>query len=108
MAIHLFLLLLLSLQLHVCQTRASPDFPTVLNVTSPLTLAVQPACGPLNSTNFTEINTGIKLTATRYAYFFFRCLANLGKNQGPLLPLGIPGHQTEVRTIFAPVFQASF
>jgi hypothetical protein len=46
-------------------TSAILDFPVIVNSTSPLTLAIQPACGTLNSSTFTEINTGITLSATR-------------------------------------------
>ncbi|THU83660.1 hypothetical protein K435DRAFT_733845 [Dendrothele bispora CBS 962.96] len=54
---HLALLLLLKAATSLAQ--AIPDFPVILNTTFPLTLAVQPSCGPLTSQRFTEINTGI-------------------------------------------------
>ncbi|KAF9461346.1 tyrosyl-DNA phosphodiesterase-domain-containing protein [Collybia nuda] len=44
---------------------ATLDFPVIINTTSPLTLAIKPACGTLDSATFTEINTGINLSATR-------------------------------------------
>lgn len=50
------------------QVAMSQDFPVVVNITSPITLAIQPACGTLDSENFTEINTGINLSATRFVY----------------------------------------
>lgn len=45
------------------------QFITAVNRTQPLTLEVSPACGPLGSNVFTEVNTGIKLNATKYAYY---------------------------------------
>lgn len=43
------------------------QFITAVNRTQPLTLAIQPLCGNVNGTNFTEVNTGIKLTGTKCA-----------------------------------------
>ncbi|GLB44402.1 hypothetical protein LshimejAT787_1700290 [Lyophyllum shimeji] len=56
------------------------DFPTLLNVTSPLTLAIQPACGPLNSGHAAEINTGINLSATRTIVAFGDSWTSNGAN----------------------------
>ncbi|THU79035.1 hypothetical protein K435DRAFT_576184, partial [Dendrothele bispora CBS 962.96] len=44
--------------------QAIPDLPVIVNTTFPLTLAVQPSCGPLTFQNFTEINTGIIIDAS--------------------------------------------
>ncbi|KAJ3821893.1 hypothetical protein F5878DRAFT_543796 [Lentinula raphanica] len=41
------------------------NFPVTVNITSPITLAVQPLCGSISSENFTEVNTGIQLGPTR-------------------------------------------
>lgn len=62
------LLLLSSLFSITQRVSAAFDFPAIVNTTSPLTLAIKPACGTLNSSIFTEINTGINLSATRYIY----------------------------------------
>lgn len=44
-------------------------WPTLVNATFPLRLAVEPACGSLgatgNATRFAEVNAGIALGATR-------------------------------------------
>ncbi|KAG6898387.1 hypothetical protein C0995_009785 [Termitomyces sp. Mi166 len=49
----------------VIKAALGQEFAILANASSPLTLAVEPACGPLNSTHTTEINTGINLSATR-------------------------------------------
>lgn len=59
-------LIFLAALIHAQVVWSSNDFPTIVNTTSPLRLAVEPACGSLNSVNFTEINTGISMAATRY------------------------------------------
>ena len=63
------------------------QFIAAVNRTQPITLAgkvidiqnllysnvqsaVSPQCGPFNSTNFTEVNTGIQFNATKYATHF--------------------------------------
>jgi hypothetical protein len=40
-------------------------FSTLANSTFPLTLAVQPVCGPFSSANYTDANAGVMLTATK-------------------------------------------
>ncbi|TFK37246.1 hypothetical protein BDQ12DRAFT_753316 [Crucibulum laeve] len=65
---------------------AAANFPILLNITSPLTLAVQPLCGALNSTNFTEINTGINLSATRTIVAFGDSWTSNGANGTVPLP----------------------
>ncbi|KII84196.1 carbohydrate esterase family 16 protein [Plicaturopsis crispa FD-325 SS-3] len=47
-----------------CVSRCAGDFPTIVNTTSPLTLAIDPACGSLDAENFTELNTGVVLEGT--------------------------------------------
>ncbi|KAJ7455802.1 hypothetical protein FB451DRAFT_1184096 [Mycena latifolia] len=54
----------LVLRLATAQTPVA-NFPILVNSTSPLTLAVDPACGSLDSVNFTELNTGINLNAIK-------------------------------------------
>lgn len=74
--------LLLFLRLSEAQT-----FPILLNSTSTLTLAVQPACGTLASENFTEVNAGINLSAIRYVVPCFDHLvwsSNKPQNAGDL------------------------
>lgn len=56
---------LLALVALLCPTVLAGSWPNLVNVTSPLTLATEPACGSLNGTNFTDINAGINLNATR-------------------------------------------
>ncbi|KAH0580090.1 hypothetical protein H2248_002900 [Termitomyces sp. 'cryptogamus'] len=62
------------------------DFAVLANASSPLTLAVEPACGPLNSTNAVEINTGINLGATRTIVAFGDSWTSNGANGTVPLP----------------------
>lgn len=64
------LLLLISplILFHLLAGSLAQDFSVLINSSSPLTLAIQPACGTLDSENFTEINTGIKLGAIRLVF----------------------------------------
>ncbi|KAF8064418.1 hypothetical protein FPV67DRAFT_1504971 [Lyophyllum atratum] len=62
------------------QGAIAQDFPVVTNVTSPLTLAIQPACGALNSPHAAEINTGINLSATRTIVAFGDSWTSNGAN----------------------------
>ncbi|KAJ7347504.1 hypothetical protein DFH08DRAFT_779710 [Mycena albidolilacea] len=73
--------LLLFLRLSEAQT-----FPILLNSTSTLTLAVQPACGSLASENFTEVNAGINLSAIRTLVTFGDSWTSTGSNGTVPLP----------------------
>ncbi|KAJ7592981.1 hypothetical protein C8J56DRAFT_486926 [Mycena floridula] len=59
---------------------AQVSFPSVVNITSAITLAIAPACGSINSENFTEINTGIKLSAMRTIVAFGDSWTSNGAN----------------------------
>ncbi|KAJ7167915.1 hypothetical protein C8R46DRAFT_898726 [Mycena filopes] len=61
-------------------------FPILLNSTSPLTLAVAPACGALSSANFTEVNAGINLNAIRTVVTFGDSWTSTGANGTVPLP----------------------
>ncbi|KAJ3929627.1 MAG: hypothetical protein NXY57DRAFT_1015934 [Lentinula lateritia] len=56
------------------------NFPVTVNITSPITLAVQPLCGTLLSENFTEVNTGINLSPTRTIVAFGDSWTSNGAN----------------------------
>ncbi|KAJ3848462.1 hypothetical protein EV368DRAFT_86591 [Lentinula lateritia] len=56
------------------------NFPVTVNITSPIALAVQPLCGTLLSENFTEVNTGIKLSPTRTIVAFGDSWTSNGAN----------------------------
>ncbi|KAJ7257769.1 hypothetical protein C8J57DRAFT_1342727 [Mycena rebaudengoi] len=60
--------------------QATNTFAIVVNSTSPLHLAVQPACGSLDSETFTELNTGIKLSAIRTIVSFGDSWTSTGSN----------------------------
>ncbi|KAF8882870.1 hypothetical protein BD779DRAFT_1749815 [Infundibulicybe gibba] len=62
------------------------DFPVILNTTSPLTLAVQPACGALASSNFTELNAGININAIRTIVAFGDSWTSNGANGSVPVP----------------------
>lgn len=64
------------LLLVVTKATLAQEFAVLANASSPLTLAVQPACGPLDSPNAVEINTGINLSATRYVWHSAHKLRN--------------------------------
>ncbi|TDL23160.1 hypothetical protein BD410DRAFT_170547 [Rickenella mellea] len=49
---------------------AKTIYVSAVNVTQSLSLAVSPTCGSLNSTNFTELNTGVNLKATKTVVAF--------------------------------------
>lgn len=70
---------LIALTLCSCFFRAlaDGDFPVLFNTTLPLRQAVDPACGALDSVNFTEINTGINLNAIKSICFLHRGLADV-------------------------------
>ncbi|KAJ7919493.1 hypothetical protein B0H13DRAFT_1989028 [Mycena leptocephala] len=70
---------LLFLRLSGAQTPTG-TFPILVNSTSPLTLAVQPACGSLDSENFTEVNAGINLNAIRTLVTFGDSWTSTGAN----------------------------
>ncbi|KAJ7246782.1 hypothetical protein B0H12DRAFT_1325002 [Mycena haematopus] len=61
-------------------------FPILLNSTSTLTLAVQPACGSLDSANFTEINAGINLNTIKTVVTFGDSWTSTGANGTVPLP----------------------
>ncbi|KAJ6555461.1 hypothetical protein DFH09DRAFT_1492825 [Mycena vulgaris] len=61
-------------------------FPVLVNSTSPLTLAVAPACGSLDAANFTELNTGINLNAIRTIVTFGDSWTSTGSNGTVPLP----------------------
>ncbi|RDB17660.1 hypothetical protein Hypma_001210 [Hypsizygus marmoreus] len=60
--------------------RAASDFPILANISSPLTLAIQPACGMLNASHAIEFNTGINLSATRTIVAFGGSWTSNGAN----------------------------
>jgi len=75
----------LLLRLSAAQTPVS-NFPILVNSTSALTLAVQPACGPLDSVNFTELNAGINLNAFKTIVTFGDSWTSTGSNGTVPLP----------------------
>ncbi|KAJ7127680.1 hypothetical protein C8R44DRAFT_873493 [Mycena epipterygia] len=62
------------------------NFPILVNSTSTLTLAVQPACGALSSVNFTELNTGINLKLIKTVVTFGDSWTSTGANGTVPLP----------------------
>ncbi|KAF8589475.1 carbohydrate esterase family 16 protein [Ramaria rubella] len=56
------------------------QFITAGNRTQPLTLPISPACGSQNSEIFTEVNTGIKLNATKTIVAFGDSWTSNGSN----------------------------
>ncbi|KAJ7181478.1 hypothetical protein C8R43DRAFT_969260 [Mycena crocata] len=76
---------LLLLRLAAAQTPTN-NFFILLNSTSPVTLAVQPACGSLDSVNFTEVNAGINLNAIKTIVTFGNSWTSTGSNGTVPLP----------------------
>ncbi|KAJ6608118.1 hypothetical protein B0H10DRAFT_2439228 [Mycena sp. CBHHK59/15] len=70
----------------VSYAESTGNFPILVNSTSTLTLAVQPACGSLDSVNFTELNTGIKLNAIKTIVAFGDSWTSTGANGSVPLP----------------------
>nr|GAT53441.1 predicted protein [Mycena chlorophos] len=62
------------------------NFPILVNSTSTLTLAVSPVCGSLDSTNFSEINTGVDLGAMKTLVTFGDSWTSTGSNGTVPLP----------------------
>ncbi|KAJ3992111.1 hypothetical protein F5050DRAFT_1790582 [Lentinula boryana] len=62
------------------KAQSQMNFPVMVNITSPITLAVQPLCGTLSSENFTEINMGIQLGPTRTIVAFGDSWTSNGAN----------------------------
>ncbi|EIN03560.1 hypothetical protein PUNSTDRAFT_139441 [Punctularia strigosozonata HHB-11173 SS5] len=62
--------ILVALDLRAVFARANEVFPTLVNITNPLALAVQPVCGSLSSANYTEVNAGISLNTTKTVVAF--------------------------------------
>ncbi|KAJ7049521.1 hypothetical protein C8F01DRAFT_753654 [Mycena amicta] len=62
------------------------NFPILLNSTSPLTLAISPTCGALNTTTFAEVNTGINLNAIKTVVTFGDSWTSTGSNGTVPLP----------------------
>lgn len=59
------LLTSLGLALSVASTAAAQAFPTLVNSTFPLTLAVAPACGSFSTAGYKDANAGVTLAGTR-------------------------------------------
>ncbi|KAJ6559862.1 hypothetical protein B0H19DRAFT_1145960 [Mycena capillaripes] len=78
-------ILLLLFLVRLCDAQ-TPNFPILLNSTSTLTLAVAPACGSLNSENFTEVNAGINLNAIKTLVTFGDSWTSTGSNGTVPLP----------------------
>ncbi|KAJ7098542.1 hypothetical protein B0H15DRAFT_581084 [Mycena belliarum] len=76
---------LLAFRLAAAQT-PSANFPVVLNSTSTLTLAVEPACGSLDAATFTELNTGINLSNIKTVVTFGDSWTSTGANGTVPLP----------------------
>ncbi|KIK52422.1 hypothetical protein GYMLUDRAFT_49924 [Collybiopsis luxurians FD-317 M1] len=79
--------------LYILQVNAQGrmNFPVTVNITSPITLAVNPLCGPLSSENSTEINVGIKTGPTRTIVAFGDSWTSNGANGTvPVPPILFP------------------
>jgi len=68
-----------------------PQFITAANRSQPLTLAIGPACGSLSDANFTEVNTGVNLNATKTVVAFGDSWTSNGSNGTvPFAPVVFP------------------
>ncbi|KAJ7465848.1 hypothetical protein B0H11DRAFT_2284787 [Mycena galericulata] len=76
---------ILLLRLSTAQTPVA-NLPILVNYTSTLRLAVQPACGALQSANFTELNTGINLDSITTVVTFGDSWTSTGANGTVPLP----------------------
>ncbi|KAJ7034278.1 hypothetical protein C8F04DRAFT_1395543 [Mycena alexandri] len=81
-----FYLILLSTLVVAQSLSPTGTFPILVNSTSTLTLAVAPACGSLDSVNFTEVNAGISLSAIRTIVTFGDSWTSTGANGTVPLP----------------------
>ncbi|KAF5370953.1 hypothetical protein D9757_009886 [Collybiopsis confluens] len=87
----LFLAFFAALQGLRANAQGRMNFPVTVNITSPITLAVDPLCGALSSENFTEINTGIKTGPTRTIVAFGDSWTSNGANGTvPVPPILFP------------------
>ncbi|TDL18017.1 hypothetical protein BD410DRAFT_512527 [Rickenella mellea] len=67
--------------LTLCTKAVTPvQYISAVNVTQPINLAVSPVCGALNSTTFTEVNAGVKLSATKTIVAFGDSWTSNGSN----------------------------
>ncbi|KAJ7626935.1 hypothetical protein FB45DRAFT_1081897 [Roridomyces roridus] len=84
---HHLLLVLAGLRLALAQPGTpTSNLPILVNSTSTLTLAVQPACGSLDSTTFAELNTGINLGNIKTLVTFGDSWTSTGANGTVPLP----------------------
>ncbi|KAJ7654918.1 hypothetical protein B0H17DRAFT_1214158 [Mycena rosella] len=83
--LHVSLVTALLLRLSAAQTPVA-NLPILVNSTSTLTLAIAPACGPLDSANFTELNTGINLDVIKTLVTFGDSWTSTGSNGTVPLP----------------------
>ncbi|KAF7298954.1 Carbohydrate esterase family 16 protein [Mycena indigotica] len=72
-------------------TRTHLQYITAVNRTQPIKLLASPACGALTSSHFTEVNTGVKLNATKTIVAFGDSWTSNGSNGTiPFAPMVFP------------------